>query len=256
MAIVVDWTKLLAVARLHADPSGVQEANGLGGRGGLARRKNLNLTPTKKALDIHRVLFYTITMVATTSTMLALGTEAPHFALPDVVTGHMITLDTFADKKAVLVMFICRHCKYVQHVRGELSRLGRDYQGKDIGIVAISANDAAAYLDDAPESLKEMAQAESFSFPYCYDETQAAAKAYTAACTPDFFLFDRQRQLVYRGQLDESRPSNQIPVTGKDLRAAIEAVLADQPINPAQKPSIGCNIKWKEGNEPSYFLSS
>ena len=188
--------------------------------------------------------------------MLALGTEAPHFALPDVVTGHMITLDTFADKKAVLVMFICRHCKYVQHVRGELSRLGRDYQGKDIGMVAISANDATAYLDDAPESLKEMAQAESFSFPYCYDETQAAAKAYTAACTPDFFLFDRQRQLVYRGQLDDSRPSNQIPVTGKDLRAAIEAVLADQPINPAQKPSIGCNIKWKEGNEPSYFLSS
>jgi peroxiredoxin len=194
-------------------------------------------------------------MVATPSTMLALGTEAPHFALPDVVTGSIITLDTFADKKAVLVMFICRHCKYVQHVKGELSRLGRDYQGKDIGMVAISANDANAYLDDAPESLKEMAEAEVFTFPYCYDETQAVAKAYTAACTPDFFLVDRQRTLVYRGQLDESRPSNQMPVTGKDLRAAIEAVLADQPVNPVQKPSMGCNIKWKAGNEPSYFLS-
>lgn len=195
-------------------------------------------------------------MVATTSTMLALGTVAPPFALPDVVTGHLITLDTFAGKKAVLVMFICRHCKYVQHVKAELSKLGQDYQDKDIGMVAISANDAAAYLEDAPQSLKEMAQAESFTFPYCYDETQAVAKAYTAACTPDFFLFDRQRHLVYRGQLDDSRPSNQLPVTGKDLRAAIEAALADQPINPAQKPSIGCNIKWKAGNEPSYFLSS
>src|SRR5438874_1947230 len=191
-------------------------------------------------------------MAATSSTMLALGTEAPHFALPEVVTGHTITRETFADKKAVLVMFICRHCKYVQHVKGELSRLGQDYHGKDIGIVAISANDANAYADDAPESLKEMAEAESFTFPYGYDETQAVATAYTAACTPDFFLFDRQRKLVYRGQLDESRPSNQHPVTGKDLRAAIEAVLADQPVNPVQKPSMGCNIKWKAGNEPSY----
>jgi hypothetical protein len=121
--------------------------------------------------------------------------------------------------------------------------------------VAISANDAAAYVEDAPESLKAMAAAEAFTFPYCYDETQVVAKAYTAACTPDFFLFDRQRKLVYRGQLDASRPGNQIPVTGKDLRAAIEAVLADQPINPVQKPSLGCNIKWKEGNEPAYFLS-
>jgi peroxiredoxin len=195
-------------------------------------------------------------MVATSSTMLALGTEAPHFALPEVVTGHTITLETFADKKAMLVMFICLHCKYVQHVKGELSRLGRDYQGKDIGIVAISANDASAYADDAPESLKEMAEAGAFTFLLCYDETQAVAKAYTAACTPDFFLFDRERTLVYRGQLDDSRPGNQIPVTGKDLRAAIEAVLADRPVNPAQKPSIGCNIKWKAGNEPSYFLNS
>ena len=187
--------------------------------------------------------------------MLSLGTAAPNFALPDVVTGQTISLETFADKKALLVMFLCRHCKYVQHVKRELATLGRDYQGKDIGIVAISANDAAAYADDAPESLKDMAAAESFTFPYCYDETQAVAKAYTAACTPDFFLFDRQRKLVYRGQLDDSRPGNQMPVTGKDVRAAIEAALADQPINPVQKPSMGCNIKWKEGNEPSYFLS-
>jgi peroxiredoxin len=194
-------------------------------------------------------------MAATPSTMLPLGTAAPNFALPNVVTGQTISLETFADKKALLVMFLCRHCKYVQHVKRELATLGRDYQGKDIGIVAISANDAAAYADDAPESLKDMAAAESFTFPLCYDETQAVAKAYTAACTPDFFLFDRQRKLVYRGQLDDSRPGNQKPVTGKDVRAAIEAVLADQPINPVQKPSIGCNIKWKEGNEPSYFLS-
>jgi peroxiredoxin len=201
-------------------------------------------------LDIYSILLYTCSMAATPSTMLPLGTAAPNFALPNVVTGQTISLETFADKKALLVMFLCRHCKYVQHVKREL-----DYQGKDIGIVAISANDAAAYADDAPESLKDMAAAESFTFPLCYDETQAVAKAYTAACTPDFFLFDRQRKLVYRGQLDDSRPGNQMPVTGKDVRAAIEAVLADQPINPVQKPSIGCNIKWKEGNEPSYSLS-
>jgi peroxiredoxin len=186
--------------------------------------------------------------------MLPLGTEAPNFALPDVVTGNTISLETFADKKALLVMFLCRHCKYVQHVKGELAKLGKEYRGKDIGIVAISANDAGAYPDDAPESLKEMAEAESFPFPLCYDETQSVAKAYTAACTPDFFLFDAQRKLVYRGQLDDSRPGKEIPVTGKDVRAAIEAVLADQPVNPDQKPSLGWNIKWKEGNEPSYFL--
>ena len=135
-----------------------------------------------------------------------------------------------------------------------LSSHYKEYEGTDLGIVAISANDATAYAEDAPDSLKAMAAAESFTFPLCYDETQAVAKAYTAACTPDFFLFDQQRTLVYRGQLDASRPGNQIPVTGKDLRAAIEAVLADQPINPVQKPSLGCNIKWKKGHEPAYFL--
>lgn len=202
-------------------------------------------------LDIPGLVVYSITMVATSSTMLPLGTEAPRFALPDVVTGQTITLDTFASKKALLVMFICRHCKYVQHVKGQLAKLGQDYDGKDIGIVAISANDAEVYTDDAPDSLKEMVEAESFTFPCCYDETQVVAKVYKAACTPDFFLFDGQRRLVYRGQLDESRPSNQMPVTGKDLRAAIEAVLADQAVNPDQKPSIGCNIKWKESEEAS-----
>ena len=144
---------------------------------------------------------------------------------------------------------------FLQHNQQALTTFGQEYQGTDLGIVTISANDAAAYAEDAPESLKAMAAAEAFTFPFCYDETQVVAKVYTAACTPDFFLFDRQRKLVYRGQLDESRPGNQIPVTGKDLRAAIEAVLADQPINPVQKPSLGCNIKWQQGNEPAYFLS-
>jgi hypothetical protein len=167
-------------------------------------------------------------MAATPSTMLPLGTAAPPFALPDVVSGATISLETFAE--------------------------GKEYQGTDLGIVAVSPNDATAYPEDAPDSLKAMAAAESFTFPLCYDETQAVAKAYTAACTPDFFLFDQQRKLVYRGQLDASRPGNQIPVTGKDLGAAIEAVLAHQPINPVQKPSLGCNIKWKKGNEPAYFL--
>ena len=186
--------------------------------------------------------------------MLPLGTAAPPFVLPDVVSGATVSLETFADKKALLVMFLCRHCRYVQHVKQALTSLGKEYQSTDLGIVAVSANDATAYAQDAPDSLKAVVAAESFTFPLCYDESQAVAKAYTAACTPDFFLFDQQRTLVYRGQLDASRPGNQIPVTGKDLRAAIEAVLADQPINPVQKPSLGCNIKWKKGNEPSYFL--
>ncbi len=187
--------------------------------------------------------------------MLPLGTAAPPFALPEVVSGETISLETFADKKALLVMFLCRHCKYVQHVKQALTTLGQEYQGTDLGIVAISANDAATYAQDAPANLKAMAAVEAFTFPFCYDETQAAAKAYTAACTPDFFFFDQQRKFVYRGQLDASRPSTQIPVTGKDLRVAMEAVLADQPINPVQKPSLGCNMKWKKGNGPEYFLS-
>ena len=192
-------------------------------------------------------------MALTPSTMLALGTAAPEFRLPDVVSGKPISLTTFTGKKALLVMFICRHCPYVQHVKEGLARLGRDYAKKDAGIVAISANDAASYPDDAPDSLKAMAQEEGFAFPFCYDESQETAKAYTAACTPDFFLFDATRRLVYRGQLDESRPGNGKPVTGKDLRAAIDAALAGKPVSPDQRPSIGCNIKWKKRNEPAYF---
>lgn len=192
-------------------------------------------------------------MALTPSTMLPLGTTAPHFSLPDVVTGETISLDTFKDKKALLVMFICRHCPYVQHVKEELARIGKDYKDKELGIVAISANDKDAYLDDAPESLAEFAQEEGFTFPLCFDKTQDVAKAYTAACTPDIFLFDKERKLVYRGQLDGSRPGNNIPVTGKDLRLAIDAVLSDSPIPQDQKPSTGCNIKWKPGNEPPYF---
>jgi peroxiredoxin len=184
-------------------------------------------------------------MAATESTMLGLGTPAPDFQLPEVVSGQTIRLATFTGKKGLLVMFICRHCPYVKHIQDELSRLGKDYAAKPLGIVAISSNDAIQYPDDAPDGLRAMAKALEFTFPYCYDETQAAAKAYQAACTPDFYVFDETRKLVYRGQLDDSRPGNGIPVTGGDLRAAIDAVLAGRPVSPRQKPSIGCNIKWK-----------
>lgn len=191
-------------------------------------------------------------MALTASTMLSLGTPAPDFHLPDVVSGQTISLSSFADKKALLVMFICQHCPFVKHVKKELAQLGKDYINNGLAIVAISTNDAKNYPDDAPESLKAMAIELDFNFPFCYDESQETAKAYTAACTPDFFLFDAKHQLVYRGQLDESRPSNGKPVTGVDLRAAVDAVLADKPVAGEQKPSIGCNIKWKPGNEPSY----
>ena len=192
-------------------------------------------------------------MVLTYSTMLALGTEAPDFSLMDVVSGRPVSLQTFAGKKAFLVMFICRHCPYVQHVKSELARLGKDYAGKDIGVVAVSSNDGDSYPEDMPESLKEMAEELGLSFPFCYDETQQVAKKYTAACTPDFFLFDENKKLVYRGQLDDSRPGNGIPLTGKDMRAAIDSPLKGKPVSIIQKPSIGCNIKWKPGNEPGYF---
>lgn len=183
--------------------------------------------------------------MAVSSSMLPLGTQSPDFNLTDVVSGQTISLSTFQDKKALLVMFICRHCPYVKHVQTESAKLGQDYQGKDIAIVAISANDPISYPEDAPESLKEQATELGFTFPYLFDETQDVAKAYTAACTPDFFLFDAGRKLVYRGQFDDSRPDSNIPVTGKDLRAAIEAVLNDRGVDPNQKPSMGCSIKWK-----------
>ena len=191
-------------------------------------------------------------MALTASTMLPLGTKASDFSLPDVVSGKTRSPAHFAGKPALLVIFLCRHCPYVQHVKTELARLGKDYAQR-IGIVAVSSNDAANYPDDAPASLKAMATEEGFTFPLCYDETQEVAKLYTAACTPDCFLFDKDRTLVYRGQLDDSRPGNGKPVTGRDLRAAIDAVLAGQAVNPKQQPSAGCNIKWKKGNEPAYY---
>ncbi len=193
-------------------------------------------------------------MALTPSTMLlSLGAKAPAFSLPDTVSGRTISLESFSGKKALLIMFICRHCPYVVHIQAELPKLGADYLPKGVGIAAISANDAANYPDDAPGKLKEIAQQLNYPFPFCYDETQAAAKAYSAACTPDFFLFDGAMKLVYRGQLDDSRPGNGKPVTGKDLRAALDAVLAGKVVSADQKPSIGCNIKWKPGNEPAYF---
>lgn len=192
-------------------------------------------------------------MVRTLSTMLELGTQAPDFNLTDVVTGEAISLATFAEKKALLVMFICRHCPYVKHVQSELVKLAKDYQNSALAILAISSNDAETYPDDSPESLKEMASELGFDFPYCYDEDQSVAKAYAAACTPDFYLFDESRELVYRGQLDDSRPKSDIPITGKDLRTAIEAVLNGKDVDQNQRASLGCNIKWKTGNEPTYF---
>jgi len=186
------------------------------------------------------------------STMLALGTVLPDFALPDVRTQKIVSPETFRDKPTLLVMFICRHCPYVVHVQEELTLLERDYQERGLGILGISSNDATEYPADAPSQLKKMAEQLGWRFPYCYDETQAVAKAFTAACTPDFFVFDSQKCLVYRGQLDESRPGNGKPVTGWDIRAALDAVLAGQPITSRQHPSAGCNIKWKPGNEPEY----
>ena len=184
-------------------------------------------------------------MARTESTMLPLGTAAPEFALPDVTSGSISKLDDFKDCEALLVMFICQHCPFVQHVQKQLAELGRDYEKKPLGIVAISSNDADTFPEDGPEGLREQAKEFGFIFPYLFDESQAVARSYSAACTPDFFLFDRGRKLVYRGQLDESRPGNEMPVTGKDLRAAIDATLAGKPATTNQKPSIGCNIKWK-----------
>ena len=190
--------------------------------------------------------------MAVESIMLPLGTTAPEFALRDVVSGQVYKLDSFAGKAALLVMFLCRHCPYVAHVQDEIAKLGQDYADTALGIVGISSNDPAHYPDDAPERLKEMAQGLAFRFPFCFDETQDVAKAYKAACTPDFYLFDAQRRLVYRGQLDDSRPGGNQPVTGRDLRAAIDAVLAGRPVAGNQKASIGCSIKWKPGNAPRY----
>ncbi len=190
--------------------------------------------------------------MATPSAMLPLGTAAPPFSLRDVVNERTCSLESFADKNALLVMFICRHCPYVVHVEHELAKIGHDYRDASLGIIAISSNDPIGYPDDAPPKLKEMALRLNFTFPFCHDETQEVAKAYRAACTPDFYLFDRDRRLAYRGQLDDSRPGNNTPVTGRDLRAAIQAVLAGIQIDGNQRPSIGCSIKWKPGHAPPY----
>jgi peroxiredoxin len=184
-------------------------------------------------------------MARTESVMTPLGSIAPVFSLAEVTTGKALSLENVRGKQGLLVMFLCRHCPFVKHLEQGIAQLGREYQDKGVGMVAISSNDAEAYPADAPEGLKEQAQQLGFVFPYLYDETQAVARAYAAACTPDFFLFDKDLKLVYRGQFDESRPGNSIPVTGQDLRTALDAVLAGRPISEEQRPSLGCNIKWK-----------
>lgn len=193
-------------------------------------------------------------MAATNSTMLELGTEAPDFALRDAVSGRTVTRDELrAGAKALLVMFVCNHCPFVVHVREELARIDRDYTPLGVRMVAINSNDVENYPQDAPVHMRAMAAELGWSFPFLHDETQEVAKAYRAACTPDFFLFDAGAELVYRGQLDASRPQSQIPVTGADLRAALDAALAGAGAVADQKPSLGCNIKWKPGNAPEYF---
>lgn len=184
--------------------------------------------------------------------MLPLGTKAPDFLLPDP-EGRIYGLKDFLNVPALLVMFICNHCPYVKHVQGEIAKMGRDFQARGVGVLAVCSNDAQKYPDDAPPRMMQVARQAGYTFPYVYDPNQEAAKAYRAACTPEFYLFDRDGKLVYRGQMDDSRPGNGIPVTGRDLRAAVEAVLEGKPISAEQKPSIGCNIKWKPGNEPDYF---
>jgi peroxiredoxin len=190
-------------------------------------------------------------MALTPSTMLPLGTAAPDFNLPDT-NGKLVALADFKNAPALVVVFMCNHCPYVIHIRAGLAQFARDYAPKNVGIVGINANDAKNYPDDSPAKMKIEVEKAGYIFPYLYDETQAVAKKYHAACTPDFFLFDRGRRLVYRGQFDASRPGNGIPVTGKDLRVAIEAVLAGKPTSEFQAPSVGCNIKWKAGNQPNY----
>ena len=192
-------------------------------------------------------------MVQTASTMLPLGTRAPDFRLTNTVDGKPVTLADFQGKSGLLVMFICNHCPFVKHLRTALAEFGKEYQAKGLGIVAISSNDATSYPADGPEPMKAEAASAGYTFPYLYDETQATAHAYKAACTPDFFLFDKNGALVYRGQFDSSRPGNNQPITGADLRAAADAVLAGKPVPAEQRASIGCNIKWKADKTPDYF---
>ena len=190
-------------------------------------------------------------MAETPSTMLPLGTPAPAFRLPDT-TGRLVALADFANAPGLLVMFICNHCPFVKHIRAGLAQFGRDYEPRGLAIVAINSNDVANYPEDSPAKMAAEVKSAGYVFPYLFDDSQEVAQAYHAACTPDFFLFDRDRTLVYRGQFDDSRPSNRRPVTGADLRAAADAVLAGAPVSADQRPSIGCNIKWKAGNSPAY----
>lgn len=191
-------------------------------------------------------------MVRTASTMLPLGTEAPSFSLPDF-DGKQVSRDDFRGKRGLLVIFMCNHCPYVKHVAPELAKIADEYQAQGLGVVGISSNDVATHPDDSPEMMKKEAAEQGYHFPYLYDESQGVAKAYHAACTPDFYVFDADMKLVYRGQMDETRPKQGAAPHGSDLRAALDAMLAGKPLPEPQKPSIGCNIKWKEGAEPEYF---
>ncbi len=184
-------------------------------------------------------------MVQTPSNMMPLGTQAPEFTLPDTVSGKDLSLQDLKGSSATLIMFICNHCPFVMHIQNELVKLGQDYLSKGVGIVAISSNDVANYPEDSPEKMKFLADSLGYSFPYLYDETQQVAKEYDASCTPDFFIFDKNLKCVYRGQLDDSRPGNDILVTGVDLRSALDSIIAGKAVNQPQKPSVGCNIKWK-----------
>lgn len=190
-------------------------------------------------------------MVVTASKMLSLGTSAPDFNLPDT-QGNIVSLGNFKEAPALLVIFMCNHCPFVKHILSVMVDIVKEYQEKGVAIVGINSNDVVNFTEDSPEMMAKAAKKAGFTFPYLYDESQAVAKAYRAACTPDFFLFDKERTLVYRGQMDDSRPGNDIPVTGLDLIKAMDAVLAGRDVNAEQKPSMGCNIKWKQGNEPEY----
>jgi len=192
-------------------------------------------------------------MARTNSTMLPLGTSAPDFSLPDTVTGQAVSLRDFKNASALLVIFLCNHCPYVKHVQAGLTQTVKDLQARGVGVVGISSNDVTNFPDDSPEKMREEAKRAGYTFPYLYDESQSVARAYRAACTPDFFLFDGSQRLVYRGQMDDARRANNLPVTGASLRAAVDALLAGKPVSSSQIPSLGCNIKWKPGNEPDYF---
>ena len=200
-----------------------------------------------KCWDTLQILY----MVAVNSTMLPLGTKAPEFRLPDP-GGKTVSLADFKGAPALVVIFMCNHCPYVKHIRSGLAQLARDYQPRGVAVVGISSNDVANYPADSPAKMAEEARAAGYIFPYLYDESQAVAKTYRAACTPDLYVFDKDQRLVYRGQFDDSRPGNGLPVTGKDLRTALDGVLSGKPVAAQQRASIGCNIKWKPGNEPDY----